>query len=293
MMNKRITRNFLFLLLAYLFLLNGCSTSSYKDGPPNFHVDASKIQDATPRNEPLSKYGNYHRYVVWGKAYHTLPSSKGYEEIGTASWYGTKFWRRHTSSGERYDILAMTAAHKTLPLPTYVQVTNLRNGRQVIVKVNDRGPFHGNRLIDVSYAAALKLGMTGRGTTLVDVKAIDPDQYARSNQKFIPMRLASINENGRVSINHFSRTAHAPHAQYASTKHNKRNPQIYVQVGAFKNRTNAVKLQTRLTQMTSSPVRISLYKRVYHVLVGPFKDVASTTQLTEKLKSLGLSSKLA
>jgi len=142
------------------------------DAPPNPR-DVSGIPNAVPKNEPLSRYGNPASYVVYGKRYHTLSSSKGYKEQGMASWYGTKFHGKRTSSGEPYDLYGMTAAHKTLPLPTYVEVTNLRNDRSVIVKVNDRGPFHDDRLIDLSYTAAVKLGIVGHGTGHVEVTAID------------------------------------------------------------------------------------------------------------------------
>jgi rare lipoprotein A len=169
---KKFIRSTVGILLC-ITLLAGCSFKK-KDGPPPYHVDASRIHNAVPRPEPLSKYGNMPVYSVFGKSYHTLRSSKYYSKVGVASWYGIKFHERHTSSGERYNMLAMTAAHKTLPLPTYVEVTNLRNHRKIIVKVNDRGPFESNRLIDLSYVAAIKLGMIGHGTALVSVKAIDP-----------------------------------------------------------------------------------------------------------------------
>jgi rare lipoprotein A len=114
--------------------------------------------------------------VVFGKRYHTKSSSHGYVARGVASWYGPNFHGRKTSSGERYDMYAMTAAHKTLPLPTYARVTNVKNGRSAVVKINDRGPFHGNRIIDLSYSAARKLGVVAKGTAMVEVKAIDPRQ---------------------------------------------------------------------------------------------------------------------
>src|SRR5688572_28380842 len=141
-----------FVLIAILLSLGACSTKN--DGPPSYYVDESKIPNAVPKAEGLSKYGNKYgnknSYRVFGKTYHVMSSSANYEEQGIASWYGKKFHAQPTSSGERYNMLAMTAAHKTLPLPTYVQVTNLRNGRKIIVKVNDRGPFESNRLIDLS-----------------------------------------------------------------------------------------------------------------------------------------------
>lgn len=162
-------------------LLSSCSHVR-RDGPPNFYVDESKIPNAVPKPEPLAKYGNMKQYYVAGKCYRVMKSSKHYSATGVASWYGTLFHSRKTSSGERYNMLAMTAAHKTLPLPTYVRVTNLKNHREIIVKVNDRGPFKSNRIIDLSYVAAKKLGMMGRGTAYVRVTAIDPYSYGH---KFI------------------------------------------------------------------------------------------------------------
>jgi rare lipoprotein A len=153
-----------------------------RDGPPSFYVDENKIPDAVPKIEPLSKLGNMPVYRIGNKKYYPMKKHTNYEAIGIASWYGTLFHNRRTSSGERYNMLGMTAAHRTLPLPTYVQVTNLKNGRQVIVKVNDRGPFSSNRILDVSYVAAKKLGMIGHGTALVKVKEIDPIRLDTNNR---------------------------------------------------------------------------------------------------------------
>lgn len=125
-----------------------------------------------PRAEPRSPYGNPDSYEVFGKRYRVMDSSDGYVERGVASWYGREFHGRRTSSGESYDMHALSAAHRTLPLPTYVEVTNLENGRKVVVRINDRGPFHGDRIIDLSYAAAVKLGMAGKGTARVEVRAL-------------------------------------------------------------------------------------------------------------------------
>ena len=139
---------------------------------------ATLPDDADPRPEPRSKYGNGPVYEVFGEQYTVLPSGDGYRERGVASWYGKKFHGRLTSNREPYDMYAMTAAHKTLPLPTYVRVRNLRNDRSVVVRVNDRGPFVHNRIIDLSYAAALKLDMVQDGTSLVEVTAITFDEPA-------------------------------------------------------------------------------------------------------------------
>lgn len=150
------------------------------DSAPNVVLDKRKIQDATPKVEPKSRGGNPESYSVFGKRYKVMKSAKGFKERGDASWYGTKFHGRLTSNGERYDMYKMTAAHKNLPLPTYVQVTNLDNGKKVVVRVNDRGPFHKGRVIDLSYAAATKLGILKKGTGRVEVEAIDPRTWSKS-----------------------------------------------------------------------------------------------------------------
>lgn len=137
--------------------------------------EIDRIPDAEPRNEARSAYGNPEEYEVDGVKYHVLDSAEGYDEEGTASWYGSGFQGRRTSSGEPYDMYQMTAAHPTLPIPTYVEVTNLDNGRKVVVRVNDRGPFHSDRIIDLSYVAARKLGMVAAGTAHVRVRALAPD----------------------------------------------------------------------------------------------------------------------
>jgi rare lipoprotein A len=153
-----------------LGLLSGCST------PPERSegVIAQPSGELVPRVEPRSRYGNPASYVVRGRRYHTKDDSKGHIERGVASWYGPGFHGRKTSNGERYDMYAMTAAHKTLPLPTYARVTNLENGRSAVVRINDRGPFHGPRVIDLSRAAAAKLGVLASGTAEVEVRALDP-----------------------------------------------------------------------------------------------------------------------
>lgn len=147
-----------------------------QDGAPtNAPLDLAHLPDPIPKPEPRSKYGNPESYSVAGKTYRVLDSSAGYAETGKASWYGTKFHGRRTSSGEPYDMLQLTAAHKTLPIPTYAHVVNLDNGRRSIVRINDRGPFHDDRIIDLSYAAAVKLGVHGVGTANVRVEAISFD----------------------------------------------------------------------------------------------------------------------
>jgi len=145
------------------------------DSVPNDNLDVSKLVEPTPRNEPRSLYGNKSPYSVLGKSYTVLPNASGYDERGIASFYGSKFHGYKTSNFEDYDMYQFTAAHKTLPLPSYARVTNLENGKSVVVRINDRGPFHENRIIDLSYAAAVKIGVWPKGTGLVEVRAIDPD----------------------------------------------------------------------------------------------------------------------
>ncbi len=142
-----------------------------QDGAPTIQTNVS-FKEPVPSKEPLSRYGNPSEYKVGGHKYEVMKSSTGYKTKGIASWYGTKFHKQRTSSGEPYNMYTMTAAHKTLPLPTYVKVKNLNNGREAIVKVNDRGPFHQNRVIDLSYAAALKLGVFPRGTAPVEIETL-------------------------------------------------------------------------------------------------------------------------
>ncbi len=146
------------------------------DGAPEIPPNVANLPEPVPHPEPLSRYGNRSPYTVLDKTYTVLPSAAGYIERGIASWYGTKFDGRPTSSLEPYDMYQFSAAHRTLPLPSYARVTNLENGRSVIVRINDRGPFHEGRLIDLSYAAAIKLGVNVHGTAQVEVRGIDPGQ---------------------------------------------------------------------------------------------------------------------
>ncbi|MGB5098829.1 MAG: septal ring lytic transglycosylase RlpA family protein, partial [Porticoccaceae bacterium] len=193
--------NLLAALLAVL-LLAGCfgsrgpgGASAGRDGPPGREADGD-YPDVTPRSEAITGAGNKNPYTVLGKTYHLLPTAAGYREKGVASWYGTKFHGRATSNGEPYDMFAMTAAHKTLPIPAYVRVTNLENGRSAIVRVNDRGPFHDDRIIDLSYAAAKKLGVFDQGTARVEVVAIDPSTYQRNSVE-VPRIDASASRSAR------------------------------------------------------------------------------------------------
>lgn len=241
-------------LVVGLLLVAGCSikTSTFPDEDygPDQPVDVSAIPDAVPRNAPRSRYGNPDSYTVLGKTYQVMKSARGYRERGLASWYGKKFHGRRTSSGETYDMYAMTAAHKTLPLPTWVRVTNLDNGRSVVVKVNDRGPFHRGRIIDISYAAAAKLGVTGRGTAPVEVVAITPGTDTASS----------------------ARTGFP----------------AFVQAGAFSVRANAERLQQRLRRDQGHPVKIENNGRHYRVIVGPLQNRTQLKTVAQLLEQWGI-----
>jgi len=172
-----------FVVVSGMVLLAGCqfgpaaSPSASVDGPPEQpRPDLEHLPDPVPRKEPKSTRGNPASYTVFGETYRVLDSADGYYATGIASWYGRKFHGRLTSSGEPFDMFKLTAAHRALPIPTYLRVTNLDNGRATVVRVNDRGPFHSDRIIDLSYAAAVKLGFEDKGTARVRVESIEQAQ---------------------------------------------------------------------------------------------------------------------
>lgn len=252
--------------LLLIGLLVGCAGSSKKpvtgsgdrqyeplDGPPSTPFNVDEIPEPVVKREPRSRYGNHSPYVVLGKRYHVMESAQGYHERGTASWYGTKFHGRLTSNREPYDMFAFTAAHKSLPLPTYVRVTNLSNGKSLVVRVNDRGPFVGDRIIDLSYAAAVKLGVHLTGTAPVEVQALGPGGE--------PLQAS---ESGTD----------------------------YLQVGAFAEKANAQALAARLREADLRPVKVvrsrSNGKRVYRVRIGPVEDETQISRIDQILRRLDL-----
>lgn len=233
------------------------------DGPPKrTSVDVAGVDDAVPRSEPLSRSGN-RPYIVYGKTYYPLKDANGYKERGIASWYGKKFHGRRTSSGEPYDMYAMTAAHKTLPLPSYVRVKNLGNQRSVIVRVNDRGPFIGNRVIDLSFSAATKLGIVGAGTGMVELAVVG------------------------ASTNQLSAPTPAPASQSQTA-----TPQLYLQLGAFASRQNAASLQSRLGAAQLGSIFITpVFRnnvRMFRVRVGPLASVAESDRLVQRAMAYGV-----
>lgn len=283
---KHINAVFIIFLMV---LLSSCYKTTKKDGAPNFYVDETKVPNAVPKVEPLARAGNK-PYTVFGKRYYPMQSSRNYEAVGVASWYGTQFHSRDTSSGERYDMLGMTAAHKTLPLPTYVEVTNLKNNRKVIVKVNDHGPFEGNRLIDLSYVAAKKLGMLGHGTALVKIRAINPSNYHNPNLTYI-----ASNKPTKTNTKLASTSSYKSSWQPSKSKSIAKQTQlVYLQVGAFRHKSHAEKLKQHLATTLHMPVKISnpsaKGSKLYRVKIGPIKDVATANKITHRLKNLGISS---
>ncbi|MDE2156288.1 MAG: septal ring lytic transglycosylase RlpA family protein [Xanthomonadaceae bacterium] len=232
-------------------------TDSVPGGPP---PDLGKLAEPIPRNEPRSLYGNKSPYTVRGHTYHVLPSARGYDERGLASYYGNKFQGYKTSDLENYDMYGYSAASKTLPLPSYARVTNLDNGKSVIVRVNDRGPFHRNRVIDLSYAAAVKIGIWPRGVGRVEVQGIDPDQ-----------------PSGEL-----------PPPPAVTTA----SPGIYLQVGAYSDADNADLMVRRLRRANIAPVSETQSmvngRRVHRVRVGPLPGLEQADQVSVQIENMGL-----
>jgi rare lipoprotein A len=252
--------------LAMALLVAACGTSPpRRESPPGASVpprtapaprELDSIPDAVPRHEPRSARGNPASYEVLGRRYHVLASAEGYRERGVASWYGPDFHARATSSGEPYDMYAMTAAHKTLPIPAYARVTNLANGRSVVVRINDRGPFVANRIIDLSYTAAHKLDMTRAGTTFVEVEVLTPES---------PRGAARPANSGAG--------------------------RLYLQTGAFGVAQNAQGLAARLRSAGIGDVAVVAPDRssaLHRVRIGPIADVATFDMLAERVERLGI-----
>ena len=215
-------------------LAAGCAGKAVKDGPPRHGKPAGPSAPAVPRPEPLSRYGNGPEYEVLGKRYRVMASSKGFSERGVASWYGRKFHGRLTSNREVYDMHAMTAAHKTLPLPTWVEVRNLRNDRRVLVRVNDRGPFAHNRIIDLSYAAAQALDMIEEGTGMVEVRAVDTAAQPSGNGMYVQVSAFGKRANARRQLALLRR--HGVGGDTKIVPDTTRRPALYrVQIGPIAN----------------------------------------------------------
>lgn len=245
----------------------GCATSHRplvepRDRGPTVHrPELANLPDPTPRAEPRSRYGNHSPYVVFGKTYHVMQDSGGYRATGMASWYGLKFQGRPTSSGEPYDMFALTAAHRSLPLPCYLRVTNLDNGRSTVVRVNDRGPFHDDRIIDLSYAAAVKLGFEDVGTARVHVELLEPAAPTTVALMFPPPAEPE---------------PAAPHAGEVLA-----GAGIFLQAGAFSRRQGAEQLQADLNALIGGNVHIQHNPddALFRVRIGPVAHMNEATRL--------------
>ncbi len=250
-----------------------------QDFSPDLLLDPTKIEDAIPREEYVTKAGNKSPYTVLGKTYEVFPSSKGYKGQGLASWYGLKFHGHKTSNGEIYDIYQMTAAHKTLPIPCYVKVTNMANGRTVIVRVNDRGPFHDGRIIDLSYAAATKLGYIGKGTAQVTVEAIDVKEWQKNStySAITPVNINSdiISTDGAAESNNTSSASVGMESNAASMNviTNTAPGYIYLQVGAYLEQALAQNVHKKLYNTYANAVNIESGRdQYYRVRIGPVPE---------------------
>ncbi len=279
--------------LVCVVVLAACTSPlTKKDSAPKKPTRIDRSEKVIPKVEPKSKYGNPKSYVVFGQRYYTLPSAKGYVEQGIASWYGTKFHGRRTSSGETYDMYAMTAAHKTLPLPTYARVTNKKNGRSIIVRINDRGPFHDNRIIDLSYAAATKLGIVTTGTGLVEVRAIDP---RRQTTKPIPATATKSTKpvlpKDIVDVAEPASSVEIIEPSLPTAEELENDVGIFVQLGAFRSQENALKLRDTFTahQVGQLSVKQQVFEDVpiYKVWIGPLDTVEQADDTVKKITQLG------
>ncbi len=266
-------------LLFLLVLEAACSTiptngGYYEhDGPGSRPLtEVLNVPNAVPKPLPLSPIGNQ-PYTVFGKTYYPLKSAAGYRARGIASWYGRQFGGKFTSDGERYNMYAMTAAHRTLPLPSYARVTNLRNGRSVVVRVNDRGPFLDNRLIDLSYAAAAKLGMLRTGTALVEVDGIVPGDHRK------PGRETTIAAGSNAGMGQATADTESP-------------PQLYLQVGAFVDQYHAEALRQKLKQADFGQVCVQTSRSrptvLFRVRIGPLPSVADCDRLARRVAAYGI-----
>lgn len=302
---KQTYQKIFIISLISLLSLSACTikqhTSKKKDGAPKFnHINLLKVPDAVPKSEPLSRYGNRfgkngnsNTYVALKKRYRVLSTSRGYKARGIASWYGTQFHGRRTSNGERYNMFAMTAAHPTLPLPTYAKVTNLENGKSVIVKINDRGPFHKNRLIDLSYVAAAKLGLLKKGIARVEVESIDPRDHGKDRLK-VPALAVNQKSVKKSSVPTKIATL-SPILASSPPKSSLPNPplipsskpKIYLQLGKFDYRGKAEVLITKIKKISSIPTYIyqhgTHHAPIFRVRIGPLPNEEEAIKLTQKM----------
>jgi rare lipoprotein A len=264
-------------LAGALAMLTGCASAPpekdhsdrytiHQDRAPDGNFDASGLKNAQPRFEVPRRAGNKSPYTVWGKKYSVMNDNNGYVAEGMASWYGEKFHGHKTSNGEVFDMYQMTAAHKSLRIPSYARVTNLANGRSVIVRVNDRGPFHGDRMIDLSYAAAKRLGYQSQGVAQVEVAAI------------------TVSPDGALSVAN-KLLSEAAGAQVSAAQG------LFVQLASFSSNIAAENLMQKVQNQVQTPMRVKMADtgngRFHRVQAGPFNNEQSALQAQQLLQTYG------
>jgi rare lipoprotein A len=278
---------------AALTILAGCSSAPKKpdtpaspkyyadDGPPETIPDnLAQIPDAVPRDEPLHKYAN-RPYTVFGQTYTPILSPEPTKERGMASWYGRKFHGQKTSSGEIYDMFAMTAAHKTLPIPSYARVTNVKTGQSVVVRINDRGPFHSNRIIDLSYAAAARIGVASAGSGLVDVERILPGE---AGAVFVAAAAPPVGLP--------SPPPPPPAARVETPIVASEGAALWLQLGAFSSIDSAESFRDHVGRelpWVLEPINIASRDGLHRVRLGPYRNNEEATAIADKVRrSLGI-----
>lgn len=281
------------------------------DGPPDDeNIDLDAIPDAVPRNEPYSRYGNPDSYEALGETYYVLDSAAGFTQTGRASWYGKQFHGRRTSSGEPYNMFKMTAAHKRLPIPSYVRVTNRNNGKHVIVRVNDRGPFHDGRIIDLSYVAARRLNVVAHGSAPVRIETVTPASIRAEQRQHssTPARSAPPRRAKTPTVSPASGNAATPQPaggtpgraiQVANRIGRAPTPPsyaggLYLQSGAFGERANARRLKTRLNEAGFKRVVIvapGSDASLYRVQLGPYDDARRRALNRQMLAAQGFAAR--
>lgn len=309
--NKKHRNNKLVYLVFFTLCvatLAGCQStpngrySQRVDSAPRHVAKTPNTADAVPKFEPYRMF-NSRPYTVLGKHYKPMTSGKGYHQIGHASWYGQKFHGHLTSNGETYNMFAMSAAHKTLPLPSYVRVTNLENNKQAIVRVNDRGPFHDDRIIDLSYAAAVKLGYHNQGTARVKLEVIHfdehnnvtvgngqtvtYDEYIGITSASADALLASTSGTDTSLIDSDSVTPTAPPQSNDVETNTEILPGTYIQVAALSDGQKAKSISNVLSALYQIPAHLPVSNNIYKLQLGPIFEDAVVSEVLEQLKQNG------
>ncbi|WDE00585.1 septal ring lytic transglycosylase RlpA family protein [Thalassomonas actiniarum] len=274
------------LLIFITLFLTACSKQygryqQANDSTPTRLPSAGELHDAVPRAEPHSRGGNKN-YTVRGKHYQVLKNAENFSQTGIASWYGKKFHGHLTSNGEIYDMYAMSAAHKNLPLPTYAKVTNLSNNKSVIVRVNDRGPFHESRVIDLSYSAAYKLDMLKTGTAKVRITAITDFSGKKTQAVSAAAQSASSPEPATASTL-------SPTETQQTQEQNQAKAQYYIQILATRDQQQAQATATALANLYQQNVSLGEKNGIFRVQMGPLEQGESLNSLLTTLQQNGYS----